>query len=74
MNSGTILRISCCISAETLNDKHDVSELIFISFHTRSERTKENAKIFGKIFNSRKVKESDIELIRLQKWIACLQM
>jgi len=52
--------------SQILNDKHDVSELISISFHTRSERTEENTKMFGKIFDNREVKESDIGLIRLK--------
>lgn len=50
---------------QILNDKHDVSELISISFRTRSERTEENTKMFGKVFDNRKVKESDVGLIRL---------
>jgi hypothetical protein len=48
-----------------LNGKNELSQLISISFHTRSERTKESTKTFGKVFDKRKVKESAIGLIIL---------
>lgn len=66
MNSRAICTdITLYIGHRFINDKHDVSELISISFHTRGERTKESTKMSRKVFDNRKVKESDIGLIRL---------